>query len=1134
MAAAPAGGVELPPTSASIRAARVSSAPGIDLAALALAVAAGQVIDEADIERLSSMAGSGGGGGVGGGGGGGTERVKHTTSGTSAAAAAARAGTGGGSGATGSGSGAGGGPSGGGSGPSGGGGGSGPGGGGTSAAGTSAAGRAASAKVPSYAALNIVLEAAAAPDTRSTWASFRRTLMAPWRPDFSWRAFFVRHFTYFRAHLLYFLLLSFVGGVAIYLIEGRSAPFVDTLFMAVSASTVTGLATLDLPSMHLGSKIVILVLLVVGGNVFMSAAPVLLRRHYFVRALASRYADEEERAAARESQIEYRALGIVLRVVAAYIIVAEGVAFLILGCYFQWAPAGIEARGPDINPWWLAIYIATSSFSNAGLGLFSNSFIRFADNYLVLIVSSILILMGNVIYPVLFRAIIATLAWLYPQDAALKLLLERPRRCFTHMFPATDTRIVAAAVTLFTLAEYVILLAMDYSLPVLSVFPGHIRSLISYYQAVATRASGINTIDMAAISPAVQVVYMLMMYIGAYPFILAVRRSSIASAVRAYTKAARGDPDAVPATPAVHGTPMRTGSFALSGGSIGHASGGGSYGRMTGLSYSRYGGGVGGVGGGGSYGRAGGGGGSYGRAGGGGGGSVGLDGSIGRFGAGDSLGSSGGGSVRRGSGGGGSSIGAASGPVPPGAENNSVVRRIEMPGTVSRVWEGGSVGRWFARRRGGGSSAVAAAAAPAPTAHEVMIARTASYLDRGLEAELEDASKPTAPTPGFMGAARSIASRDLVWLFSALVVICIADDHRLMHEVAPQNFGIFGIMFEVSSAYGTVGLSLGYPGSLVSLAGQFSIISKLVLMCVMLAGRHRGLPSSIDAAVYLPELLNTAVPEPAEEPKDAGIAQMTLAVVQAGKELARPSYSTLRDLFHPAPQETVVVDRAMVDHAGVAPDTHFLAAIGSPAAARRASPASGASGGVSARSFAGGAGGGMSVVEEESPSATTEPKGAFTVITLPPRSVATSRRRLGSATRLPAAAVAAAAAPRPAASAASSAAGSDTGPAAGGRVVVLPAMPAGGDGGDAAGAAAGKSRGSSRLDNSAPSGPYDSDTARSVGTGSAITVDMPPPSPSPTATPVTRTRHLPPAGAADAPAEASTPAPAARAPGSLT
>lgn len=63
----------------------------------------------------------------------------------------------------------------------------------------------------------------------------------------------------------------------------------------------------------------------------------------------------------------------------------------------------------------------------------------------------------------------------------------------------------------------------------------------------------------------------------------------------------------------------------------------------------------------------------------------------------------------------------------------------------------------------------------------------------------------------------------------------------------------FNIIFEIISAYGCVGISVGIPWNAYSFCGTWHLTSKLVLCAVMLRGRHRGLPVSIDRAVLLPD-----------------------------------------------------------------------------------------------------------------------------------------------------------------------------------------------------------------------------------------------------------------------------------------
>jgi hypothetical protein len=98
-----------------------------------------------------------------------------------------------------------------------------------------------------------------------------------------------------------------------------------------------------------------------------------------------------------------------------------------------------------------------------------------------------------------------------------------------------------------------------------------------------------------------------------------------------------------------------------------------------------------------------------------------------------------------------------------------------------------------------------------------------------------------------------VLSRDIITMVLALMVLALSENERMAHG---KNCGnIFGLIFELSSAFGTTGHSLGCPGSTLSLSGEFNPFSKLLIILCMLIGRHRGLPRSVDPAVYLPALL---------------------------------------------------------------------------------------------------------------------------------------------------------------------------------------------------------------------------------------------------------------------------------------
>ncbi|KAJ6118274.1 hypothetical protein N7471_013741 [Penicillium samsonianum] len=92
---------------------------------------------------------------------------------------------------------------------------------------------------------------------------------------------------------------------------------------------------------------------------------------------------------------------------------------------------------------------------------------------------------------------------------------------------------------------------------------------------------------------------------------------------------------------------------------------------------------------------------------------------------------------------------------------------------------------------------------------------------------------------------------DLWYIFLGSFCICVAEAGKIADTSIPA-FSVFSVLFEVVSAYGNVGLSLGYPTVSTSLSGEFTVFSKLVICVIMIRGRHRGLPYKLDRAIVLP------------------------------------------------------------------------------------------------------------------------------------------------------------------------------------------------------------------------------------------------------------------------------------------
>jgi hypothetical protein len=95
---------------------------------------------------------------------------------------------------------------------------------------------------------------------------------------------------------------------------------------------------------------------------------------------------------------------------------------------------------------------------------------------------------------------------------------------------------------------------------------------------------------------------------------------------------------------------------------------------------------------------------------------------------------------------------------------------------------------------------------------------------------------------------RHFMLRQASLLFLFLMTICIAEDKKFQSS----HFDMFKVIYETASAFGTVGLSIGYPGTVTSFSARFTLVSKALMIIIMLMGRHRGLPTNLDTAIQLP------------------------------------------------------------------------------------------------------------------------------------------------------------------------------------------------------------------------------------------------------------------------------------------
>lgn len=189
----------------------------------------------------------------------------------------------------------------------------------------------------------------------------------------------------------------------------------------------------------------------------------------------------------------------------------------------------------------------------------------------------------------------------------------------------------------------------------------------------------------------------------------------------------------------------------------------------------------------------------------------------------------------------------------------------------------------------------------------ISVRRTNVYEEKslGVYSSNDEEDQPGQTDLSYVGShLRRQLSFDLWYIVLGFFILNIAEGKKIM----ANEFSGFAVLFEVVSAYGTVGMSLGYTGVNASLSSQFSVIGKLVIIAMMIRGRHRGLPYGLDRAILLPsESLNAR--EAADA--DARVARIqshaSAATGARGSTVGRRRSMTadrgniLASLLHPGP-----------------------------------------------------------------------------------------------------------------------------------------------------------------------------------------------------------------------------------------
>jgi len=259
--------------------------------------------------------------------------------------------------------------------------------------------------------------------------------------------------------------------------------FIDALFTATSATCVTGLIVRDTPHDFTPfGHMVIMLLFQLGGLGIMTFSTI------FALVIGRRVTMQNRKVLSvvyDNLQVDIKVL---LKWILAFTVLIEGVGFVLL--YIPFKSQGV----------FFSIFHAVSAFCNAGFSLMSDSFQRYKNNLYINLVMSFLIIVGGLGFWVLYDL--------------KRLLTARVKKAEARM--ALHTKIVILFTIFLIIIGAGLIFSIEYS-HVLKNLNWKTKILVAYFQSVAARTAGFNTVDINSLNPATKFFLCALMFIGASP-----------------------------------------------------------------------------------------------------------------------------------------------------------------------------------------------------------------------------------------------------------------------------------------------------------------------------------------------------------------------------------------------------------------------------------------------------------------------------------------------------------------------------------------------------------------------------------------------------------------------------------------
>lgn len=341
----------------------------------------------------------------------------------------------------------------------------------------------------------------------------------------------------FWIELGYFMILSFLGFLALnYVSKPRTLPSfrpqnLDVFFTSVSSTTVSSMSTVEMEVFSNVQLVSMTILMFLGGEAFTSFLRLQLikkvnkddsfsRKDYELGAVINVVDKLEdnviinpiEHSHDHDEITKMKSIRLLSYVVFGYILGIILLGSSLVSLYIAIIPSAKQIlKEKGLNLHIFSLFTTVSTFVNCGFVPTNENMIVFKQNSGLLLILIPQVLLGNTLFAPCLRLTILFLWKITKREELEYILMNSKRIGYSHIFPCFETIAIAISVVGLIVVQFVVFCSLEWNSEATAGLSSYEKMVGSFFEVVNTRHTGQSVFDLSTLTPAILVLFTLMM-----------------------------------------------------------------------------------------------------------------------------------------------------------------------------------------------------------------------------------------------------------------------------------------------------------------------------------------------------------------------------------------------------------------------------------------------------------------------------------------------------------------------------------------------------------------------------------------------------------------------------------------------